>query len=443
MFFLRLVLLVTLYLLTSCGGQGTYSGPPPGTYQVSVTVSGLPRNNSAQLVLNNNNSTLTFTSNTTQTFPYQNSGTSYNVLVETQPSPVSCTVTAGSGSNAGTSTVNVNVACSNEYVYVSNYGSNTVTVLQVQPSGVLGLIGQYTTGSEPSSVVIHPSGKYAYVSNFGNASIFEYTINSGVMAQFSSIATGAQPYNLAVSPDGKYLYCANSLDGTISEYSIDSLGALAFMSGSPVSVGAGVESLAIDPSSSYLFATTGTRLYVFKIQADGTLSSLGSNANSISSPTQVAVSVDGKFVYVVNGQSVGSVAIFPFNAGVLGTPSTVSAGVYPKSIAFTPSGAFAYVSNYGLNGTGTTVLQYSVNTSTGALTPMSPNTVSTNQNASGPFALVVDASGYAVFVSDMTQSGTSGGSVTQFLIGNSGILPANGTTTYSTGISSPRSIAVH
>ena len=451
MFYQRLVLCFGLMLLTACGGQGSYSGPPSGTYVVSVTVSGLPSNGLSQVVIQNNAAEpLSFTKDGTQAFPqYQPMGTGYNVTISNQPSPSNCVVASGSGTNSTSSYVNINVTCSEEFVYVTNNAANTLASLSIGAGGVLTPVGSASaTGVGPTSVVIHPNGNFAYVSNAGGNTISVYTIQSGTLGSaIYVVPTDTGPVKLATTPNGNFLYAVNINAGTISEYSIAPQGGrLTEIAGSPYGANngahqGGINAVAIDPSSTYLYVSNATNSTVYEYQiraSDGVLHYLGSTITGLNAPTSVAISPNGKFAYVVNSGA-NTVAIFSIDAGGTLTPiSSANTGSGPQNIAFTPNGAYAYVTNYNA-GTGATLSQFTVNTGAGNLTPMPlPSIyVRANQTTTGPYDVVVDPTGQTVFSSNRTSN-----SISQYSISNTGALSISNAE-FSTGISSPQGIAVH
>ena len=442
MFYQRLVLCFSLLLLISCGGQGSYSGPASGTFVVNVTVSGLPSSGSRVDVQNNGASTLSFVSNDTQPFPSQAMGSAYSVSISKQPSPMYCSVTSTTGSNP----VNVSVTCSDQYVYITNYAKRNLSRLSVGAGGLMTQVELVSTGQNPTSVVIHPSGKYVYVANYSDSTISFYSLLSGHLSEGpltyldpnNNDATYGPNY-LTITPNGSYLYCVNINNGTISEYQISSSGVLTLIGST--TVGAGINSMAIDPSGSYVYVsgfymsggTLISNLYEYQIQSNGTLLLLASPYDPhISGPTAVHVSPGGKFAYVVNSTS-NSVAVYSIGSGgTLEYSRNISTGSVPHDIAFSPSGAYAYVSNYG----DSTLSQYIVNPSSGALTPMTSPTVTAG---SGPYSVVVDPSGYGVFSSNYDDN-----SISQFIISGTGSLPGVVSHTFNNpNFGKPTSIAIH
>lgn len=122
-----------------------------------------------------------------------------------------------------------------------------------------------------------------------------------------------------------------------------------------------------------------------------------------------------------SGNQLGTYSIV--SAGVLSNPTTPISVTDPLSIAVTPSGKFAYVANYQSGGT---VSQFSVN-SDGTLSPLTPAIAAGYANGSPRF-VTVSPSGKFLYVVD---SGTSPSNVYVFSIASGGTLTLVGHT--STG----------
>ena len=123
-------------------------------------------------------------------------------------------------------------------------------------------------------------------------------------------------------------------------------------------------------------------------------------------PQSLAINPAGTFAYVVNtgadSTTNGNVSMYSINSSTgaltpLATP-TVAAGVQPQVIAINPAGTFAYVTNSGGASPGSISI-YSINSITGVLTPLGsmPAEVSTSYitiNPAGTFAYAVNFSGF-------------------------------------------------
>jgi YVTN family beta-propeller protein len=87
-------------------------------------------------------------------------------------------------------------------------------------------------------------------------------------------------------------------------------------------------------------------------------------------------------------------------------------GSEPRWVSFNPTGTYAYVGNVNDN----TVSQFTVDTTTGALTRNGPDI----PTGITPLQAVVDPSGRFVFTAD------GGGTISEFTIAGDGTLVANG-----------------
>jgi len=141
--------------------------------------------------------------------------------------------------------------------------------------------------------------------------------------------------------------------------------------------------------------------------APTTPATVATGANNFGSE-EMAVDPAGKFVYVANlgsnATDLATVSMYTINSstGVLTptTPATVATGFFPQGIAIDPSGKFVYTANSDDN----TVSMFTINSSTGVLTPTTPPSVATGWS---PLSVTVDPSGrfaYAANQDDDTVS---------------------------------------
>jgi 6-phosphogluconolactonase len=154
---------------------------------------------------------------------------------------------------------------------------------------------------------------------------------------------------VVISKTGKLLFVVNNAGNTISGYMISSTGMLNPLAGSPFAAG--------------------------------------------SNPFYATLSPSGKFLAVGN-QGDNTVSVFNVRSG--GTLSQVpgspfATGSIPGGMAFSPNGKWLYVANEFNN----TVSGYSVNGTTGALTPTPTPTTSTGTN---PFGVAVGSDNATVEV---------------------------------------------
>ena len=325
------------------------------------------------------------------------SGASYTVTVSTQPSAPSqtCTVTNGTGTAGTTNVTNVTVACitsAGKFAYVANNGDGTISSYTIDPStGKLTAIGSpVADGTGPAAVSLAPNGKFAFSASNNGKMIYAFTIDqtSGQLtpvagSPFSTgFATGSTFPDIAVDAQSAHLYLASAGDNQVAGFAINSTtGALTALPRSPYAAGAGAGAIP-------------------------------------------AFSPDGKFLYVMDQGATGTApnSVFGYSIGSDGSLTAISAtgfpaGADPTWIAFTPDGKYAYVSNSG-QGTGQdTISAYSVNDTTGALTPLTTPSFATDEH---PQDLTIDATGTHLYAP--VANGTTAGAIDWFTINADGTL---------------------
>ena len=140
----------------------------------------------------------------------------------------------------------------------------------------------------------------------------------------------------------------------------------------------------------------------------GVCAGCGGSPMSNSNPLQPACipSLTPSFAYVLTGAASGggngTVSSFTVNSctGVLSptSPATIATGINPEDMAVDPLGRFVYVANLVSNSSDeATISMYTINPSTGVLTPTSPATVSTGFF---PQAITIDPMGKFVYTAN-------------------------------------------
>jgi YVTN family beta-propeller protein len=91
-------------------------------------------------------------------------------------------------------------------VYVSNYGSNTVSVISTKTDTVVAIV---PVGFGPDALAVSPDGSFVYVGQHGG----DVSVINTATKVVSTISAGTPVRDLALTPDGSKLYLAMEFSG--------------------------------------------------------------------------------------------------------------------------------------------------------------------------------------------------------------------------------------
>lgn len=291
-----------------------------------------------------------------------------------------------------------------------NAGTGAVTAAAGSP------FGPHTCADEPAA---NPSGTFLFVPDECVDGVRVYSINqsSGALTEISGspFPTGTGNFDVVqgvVDSTGSFFYVPEDSDCQIIGYTIGANGALTLMTGSPFptsTCGGNDQGVVMHPTGKFLYVGGQSgNVFVFSInQGTGALTEIAGSPFAGGNATKVLViPPSGKFLFVTNPENSASEGVLAFTIDtstgaltpVAGSPfSTGTVDSNAQGAAVTPDGKFLFVANAGeyddcINGD---IAAFSVNASTGALTPVpgSPFTAGPN-----PQVIAVDPSGKFVYV---------------------------------------------
>lgn len=328
-----------------------------------------------------------------------------------------------------------------EFAYVTNAQDGTIGEYALNTCGALTALGSVRAGGAPTDVVVTADGRFAYATD-QRGRIDAYRVRpDGRLAPLRPAALPAAAGSLAavIDPRGEYVYVANSQADSISGYALDpATGALRPLPGFPLSTGHGSApwSLGLPPSGRFLYVVERGANEVARYALDrktGRLAAVRGGAVTSDGiyPRSIAFSPSGRFAYVANESN--TIAEFAVGAAdgrltpIQGSP-LVLAGEFPWQVVVAASGRFAYVvNNVGF------IMEYEVNTGpgqmasegytavTGGLLPLPGSPV---QAGNSPYAMALDPSGQFAFAVEEYQDRVLG-----FRVTPSGLLsPLHGAT---------------
>jgi len=330
--------------------------------------------------------------------------------------------------SASTSTCSCGACPAQFYADVYALGSNgEIAAFPVETPDFS--LGTPTTMPGPASTMgmVQIGDEFLYASdpqNAGGPSIDAWTINvqTGAVTTVAGwpfvLGPSAEPKGLVAAqgtePAGEFLYAADA--GTIDALNLNAGtgGPATIVPGSPFTSGTNVY-LTVDPLSRFVFAADEDApggVLAFTIHPStgvltaipGSPFAIGSNSNPVS-VGQIVVDTTGNFVYVTL-PATGQVAGFSIDAssGMLtpipGSPFAAGSGAFAIAVNQEPRANSPYI--YVANQMADSISGYSINETTGALTPLT----SSPFTAAGVAALVTDrldhlyaygASGMTVF----------------------------------------------
>jgi DNA-binding beta-propeller fold protein YncE len=288
-------------------------------------------------------------------------------------------------------------------VYVTHFVNppalGTVSQFDVGAGGALTpkVPATVTAGNGPLRIAVTPDGKSVYVTDINDNAVSQYDVGAGgalTPKTPPTVPAGDTPLDVAVSPDGKSAYVTDRalLGGTVSQFDIAGAGTLIAKTPPTVPTVGSPCDVAVNPDGRSVYVTDcfvtprvlGSSVAQYDVGVGGALvPKAPAAAQSGSGPVGIAVSPDGKSVYVANLAD-NSVSQYDVGAGGALTPkfpAAVAAGTGPIGVVASPDGKSLYVTNGGDG----TVSQYDVGP-TGALTPKRPASVAAGTN---PAAIAV------------------------------------------------------
>lgn len=237
--------------------------------------------------------------------------------------------------------VSVTLNPSGTSAYVSSSYLETVDIINVAAGAVT---GGFNVGRHPGAISFSPDGSKMYVLNFSTGVLAAY--NPVTNTVINSVAVGNRPIRMSLSTDGTRAYVLNGTDNTVSVVNTTTMSVV----GSPIVVGKG------DNFSDIAVAPDGTKAYVTN-GVDGTVTVIDTATRTVrtvvvgAQPTGVAVSPDGSMVYVANGYSNTVSIISTATNTVVGTIALGAGNYAPVSVTFSPDGTKAFVARNGYGST--------------------------------------------------------------------------------------------
>lgn len=333
---------------------------------------------------------------------------------------------SGSPFQAGNDTRAVAIDPAGKFLYAANATSNDVSAYTINAAtGVLTQIMNSpfplpSGASVPQSIAVDPATKFVFVGSSAASNVSAFTINATTGALTGVTGSpfadpGGSNYGIAVDSSDRFVYVANGT-GSVSAYTITaSTGALNLIFGSPFLAGTTALSLALDPSSGFLYLpdSSSNNVFMFTVDPSSGALTLSRTINGRMEPFSIAlangtapVTYTPKFAYAANSDDntvsgytidAGTGVLTPVSGSPFGTGAPSASMPQPDALAVNISGTFEYAADYNGNGPNGYVSGYSINPLSGALTLVSASPFAVgNQTRS----VAVDPSGRFIYIAN-------------------------------------------
>ena len=205
---------------------------------------------------------------------------------------------------------------------VANRADNSVSVLAIDGKQVE-LVDTVSVGDQVAAVAITPDARRALIVKNTTNKIGVLSIDGRTVAYHENldIPVGQFPYNIDIAPDGSIAIVAHTGNGGLSDGHVDTLVVIDLGAAAPPHVAN--------------YVTAGDAPEAFAISPTGKIA--------------VALLLGGDVLLPTDHWAhsrMGSIAVFAIDGVELTLVQRIEAGGLPEGVAFSPDGAFMYVSNF-------------------------------------------------------------------------------------------------
>lgn len=277
----------------------------------------------------------------------------------------------------------------NDEVYVANSGSASVSVIDAKTNRVTATIPVHKA---PSSIDVDSDGARAYVANTGSNSVS--VVDLKIWREIASVSVGEEPVAARIAPDGRTLVVANRASNSVSVIDAQTMKVRAAYSGCPQ---AGDTVILPDSSRAFVACTGGHQVMVIGLEREhGQLP--GSQSDHLldlldvgETPVHLALKPDGGEIFVSN---YGSDTVSEIATGSAEVGGAYLIGAHPAGGVVSADNSTLWISNSAAN----TLAAYSVDD--GKL-------IHTVQVGDGPGPLALSDDGFLLLALDSVSGDVS------------------------------------
>jgi phospholipase C len=236
---------------------------------------------------------------------------------------------------------NKDVAASpgNTLAYVPGIVGGNVAIFDTSAMALVSAITSGTTN--PFGVAATPDGSQVWVTESGTNTVSVIPTGGSAPNKIAStIVVGIYPHGIAITPDGKTAYVANTgpNTGQGGSETVSVIDVASQTVTGTVNVGEAPLTVTASPDGSLIFVTCADGVYVIRA-AGGHVERV---RESLRNPHGVAISPDGQHAYITDTDHD---AVLVVSTSQLRIEDRIRVGRTPWHVAFGPGGTSAYVSN--------------------------------------------------------------------------------------------------
>jgi YVTN family beta-propeller protein len=225
---------------------------------------------------------------------------------------------------------------SSDIVVITNWGSDTISLLNVKTAQHL---GQIAVGPKPYDVKVDPTGKFAYVAASGSNFLSKVDLIAKLEQKDKRIVVGNSPRDIALNRDGTRAVVANSGSDDVSVVDLTAGRELYRVR----NVGAAPYGVALTNDDRQAIVTLYASNKVAIINLGETSGEVTKLIDVPSAPYTVATTPSGKFAYATCFNE-GVVAVIDLKSGTALTP--IKVGRSPWGLGVSLDGKVAVVANF-------------------------------------------------------------------------------------------------
>jgi 6-phosphogluconolactonase len=267
-------------------------------------------------------------------------------------------------------------------------------------------------GSGTDACPINPGPEFLYARTVtGQILAFDIDRGSGVLTAVGSVPGPSLSYGLT-AVNHQFLFASDRSQGQLDGFSIDqTTGALTTLQGSPFPTGTltAPAGLASPPNSSFLYAADVAAVDAFTVSSTGIPSAVSGSPFPSGSGISLATDPNGQFLYAPDADSGGVVAFTIGSTGALtavsGSPFTVPGESNGLPSGIIDTGSYVYTTLSLDN----QIAAFSVVSGTGALTPVSNSPFSAGTSPTAIVFASESPSGFLYALNNVLNTGTMSG----------------------------------